>query len=90
MCGLLVEQVVKYRTLLKMKDVEVTQSERGTISFGYSNHSDAMLDLYLRITQLEESLAKCREQACFSIGEAEALSRQLGNIRNIVDETLST
>jgi hypothetical protein len=81
---------VEYKTLLKMDSVEVTQSKRGAISFEYGKHSDAMFDLYLRITQLEEALGNCKHQASFCVGSEEALRNQLAKVREIANEALNT
>lgn len=45
-----------YKTLLKLKDVEITQSERGTISFATNDKTSAMFDLAARIFELEDKL----------------------------------
>lgn len=41
------------------------------------------------ITQLVEALARCRHEASYSIGGGDALSIQLGKVRDIVNQTLS-
>lgn len=40
------------------------------------------------VAGLVEALARCRHQASYSIGDNEALSRQLAKVRNIVNEAL--
>lgn len=81
---------MKSKTLLKMDSVEVTQSKRGAISFEYNNHSDAMFDLYLRITQLKGALSNCKHQTSYCVGSEEALGNQLAKIREIASEVLNT
>ena len=38
---------------------------------------------------LVEALARCRQQACFTIGGIEALQNQLNKIRDIANEALA-
>lgn len=52
--------------------------------FGYDK---LLVDQY--VAQLVEALARCRHEASYSIGEEEALSIQLGKVRDIVNQTLS-
>lgn len=42
-----------------------------------------------QIADLKESLARCRHQASYSIGDDEALKRQLAKVREIVNEVLA-
>ena len=49
---------MEFKTILKLDDIEVTQSERGTISFATNDKSNAMFDLVQRIFELEEMLEK--------------------------------
>ena len=41
-----------------------------------------------QISELTEALARCRHQASYSIGDNDALARQLNLVREIVDEAL--
>lgn len=43
------------KTLLKLRDVEIEQSDRGTVSFATDDKTAAMFDLYQHITKLEET-----------------------------------
>ena len=44
------------KVLLKLTDVEVTQSKRGTISFATNDKTAAMFDMVARIFELEDKL----------------------------------
>jgi hypothetical protein len=44
------------KILLKLRDVEVTQSKRGIISFSTNDKTAAMFDMAARIFELEEKL----------------------------------
>jgi len=42
-----------------------------------------------KIYELKEALVRCRHQASYSIGDRDALSRQLNFVREIVNEALN-
>jgi hypothetical protein len=53
---------MQYETLLKTDDVEVTRSERGTISFSYNDKTNAMFSLFARVAELEETIINVERQ----------------------------
>lgn len=52
---------MKSEILFKTNDVEVARSKKGTVSFSYSDKTNAMLDLFARIAGLEEQAELDRE-----------------------------
>lgn len=50
------------KVLLKLEDVEITQSKRGTLSISANDKTAAMFDLAARIFEMEEREQRLRAQ----------------------------
>ncbi|WP_372833083.1 hypothetical protein [Pontibacterium sp.] len=62
------------KTLFKTDGVEVQQSSRGAISFGYTDSTDAMFDLYARIAELEMQVVKVEHERDKALSDADKWS----------------
>lgn len=65
----------------------VTESEEGTYML-HADHVEEVAALKARIAELEEGIARCRQQASYFIGNEEALKNQLSKVRDIANEVL--
>ena len=78
------------KTLFKTGDVEVQQSSRGAISFGYTDSTAAMFDLYGRIAELEAESKGWEECAKMHAGNQEYYRNLVAGIGELFGEEART
>lgn len=75
------------KTLLKTESVEVTQSNRGTISFSYTDKTDAMFDLFHEYCKADDNYAALQKERDELAAYVEQIHRGINEVWSADNES---
>lgn len=75
---------------MKSEDImKACQRGFGDYAGSLDDANNLLAECYGTIGRLREDLARCRQQASYSIGDVDALRSQLNKVREIANDSLS-